>query len=356
MGVSSLGGSPAQPPRHPFVAFYKEAIRMAQLASDITYTTGTTTNQTGLIIAKTLTIASPATLTFDRATMPIIFADTLVLNGTISVWNGALFNDTDNFISKGGDSRGSVAIFAKTITGSGLIEAVGGEGESPTLSGTAQGLMASPNPSFNLNAYYYGNGGFVDRLVPSGGTGGRPPRNTAYSKFYDTLTQSILPFIYPPFVSEIIPDSIYTSAFGASGSATASTSSGYANGGGGGASIYSAGGNGGVGGTTGAGGTGHLGTGGGGGGGGGYIYIMSENAIPAISADVTGGRGGDGYNSGASGGGGAGGVISVISPYSGLVASVSGGNSGNVNAGYGASSGIAGSYGIYINTKDNLAT
>lgn len=354
MAISSLTSS-TQPLRHPLVHFYKEAIRTAKLASNITYSSGLNA-VSSVVIANVLTIDSPATLAFSTPSVGMIFVDTLVLNGEI---RAVTYSGETNGVSKGGDNVGSVAIFARQITGSGVVRAYGGNGQTPTNASTVNGQSQTRYPYFGkANSYtgdqYSGNGNEPTYSTSLSMSGGRPPQIYGYTQSA-YVTPSTAPFIYPSFIDSIDGDYAILSGFGASGASTASTSSGYGNAGSGAASIYTSGGNGGSGGTTGGGGTGHYGTGGGGGGGGGFVYIVTESAIPAITVNAYGGNGGSGYNSGGGGGGGAGGVISLIAPSTSAIYSVAGGNGGGITAGYGGTAGQNGYTGLYLYTKMNLS-
>lgn len=337
MGISILGSTPS-PLRHPIVSFYKEAIKMAQASSDVTYASGLTTITDSLLIAKTLTISNPATLQFGYGMISYIFADVLVLEGSLRT---ARFLGGSNALSTGGYGAGNLIIFARQITSIGVVEANGGNGTTPSSLGTVNGASAPDSPRY-LGTGYSGFGGGSSYTVSSAGGGG--DSYATYSGFASGSDK--LPYIFPDFIPSVPPRSGITN--GAGGSGSGSTSGGwYGNGGGGGGSVVAEGGDGGAG-LSGA------GAGGAGGGAGGYVFIMSENAIPAITINAYGGNGGYGYTSPAGGGGGgAGGLVSIIAPSSSAIVSVLGGTGGNGGGTGGA--GQSGASGQNIFTADNFS-
>jgi len=313
-------------------------------------------------------VSGGATLTLgDRSVLYV--SGTLTVNGSIICTGDGVggkggapaFNS--NWGGSGGNPGGQLYIYARNISGNGLISVNGanglnggsgvstnniGDGAAGTAgtSGTAIGLFVIPSS----NGGGAGLGSTI--LGGSGGYGG-----------------SVFPMNSYP--SQSFPMLNYGGAGGGGGAGgTKNTASGCAGGGGGGGGTF-----GGIGGSGGIGGMGSRytasntqgGGGGGGGGAGGYLFILNTTNNSSVYLSATGGNGGSGgtaagsnatpgtvsgAGAGGGGGGGGGGVIWTFG--SGMfTVNVSGGlgGPGSTISGIPGGYGVAGAAGIVNQTS-----
>lgn len=321
--------------RHPILSFYKEAIKIAQLAGDFSLTSGS--NQlTQWLACKNLSVSAGATLQMPASgELSFIFVDVLTLNGTILSAYNATYSA---FGATSGAGAGNILIFARQIVGSGTIFASGTSSVAPTSNATSTSLSGGNGANgqylLSTSITMNGTGGFDNN--GGGGIGGT-------KGVISTATNFSFSFLH--WLFNVTEGFKIISGSGGTGSSSASGQSKYNVGGGGGASIVAAGGN--TGGYT----YNSSGTGGSGGGGGGYIFIMTESSLPAITITANGGNGSNSYNSGGGGGGGGGGLVSIIAPSTNATISVAGGNGGVGSSGTGS----AGATGLSVYLKDNLS-
>jgi hypothetical protein len=314
--------------RHPVYGFYKEAIKIAQQASDSTYSSGTTT-LTDFIAAKNLTISAGATLRMpSNGNLSFVFADVLTINGTLQT---DLNTTTGQYGGTSGAGAGNMFIFARQIVGTGTIEGSGGNAVASTSnpsSGNAVNGADGANGQYlsSTTATMQGRGGGYSSGGGSGGTKAI------------TVSSSNLFYMFPHWLTQILDN--YKIRAGSGGTGAANNSGGaYSAGAGGGASFIANGA------PAATGGIGQTGTGGHGGGGGGLIYIASESAIPALTINAKGGNGSAGYSNGQSGGGGGGGLIAILAPATSATSTVTAGTGGTTSA----------ENGIYVFLKNNLS-
>lgn len=263
-------------------------------------------------IYQDLTINSGATLTCTSGTTIIVVLGTLSLSGNISTSEKGAAGGAgvSTYDGAGGTGGGVIYIFANKITGTGIIKANGGIGESPTTeySGTSSGGGRNSGTA----------GSFINNSVPAG------------SRAHKTSLLSFLNFE----ISSIGGSGGYSGEHDGDG-----VNASVANGGGG---VYASGG-----GSAELTASGDFG-GAGGGGGGGAVVIVSTNEIPTITIEAKGGDAGScaGMVDSVGGSGGGGGLISISAPANNAIASASGGSGGINGTYYGNSVNASGGAGL----------
>lgn len=331
MGISSLITTTSGM-RHPIYSFYKEAIKIAQQASDATYSSGTTT-LTNILMAKNLTVSSGATLEMPtNGDLSFIFADVLTVSGTILATKNSVVTQ---YGGSSGGGAGNIFIFARQILGTGTIDANGGNATASTAN-AGSGSSYSGNNGANGQYLQSSTPLMYGRLGSDiNGPGEKGSKSI-------TVTSSNLYYSFPFWLTNILDNYRILAGSGGTGSSNNGLSRTPAGGGGGG-SVVSEGGNGG------SSSFGNAGTGGHGGGGGGFIYICTESTLPALTIGAKGGNGSGGYISGGGGGGGGGGLVSIIAPLNNSIVTVTGGTAGG-----GFNNGVAGANGFSVFLKNNF--
>jgi hypothetical protein len=290
-------------------------LKNAPSAMDVSYNPGSATTYpiNNILFGRNITIGVNATLRFSSQYTNMIICDTLQLDGKIDI-TGVVSNSASN----GGSGAGNITIIARQINGAGTIQAYGGNGTASSSTSNSNGA----NGTFLSSTTGFAGFGSSSAAGAGGGNAfsaynyapailslawlNNFPQFTAVAPVGNTASESIAPGNY----------AMYAGPGG--GNLNGSSTAAYG-GGGGGNALVQGGAGGGSGGTTGV-------YSGGGGGGAGYVFIVSENAIPAITINAYGGNGGAGFSAG-SGGGGAGGVIVQYTPSSSAIVNNSGGTS-----------------------------
>lgn len=323
--------------------------------SDITYSNGNIVEGRRLLQCRNLTIEEGTTVKFPSGSV-ILVSDTLTVNGTLTTAFSAAGGAGGAGVSgsgaggAGGGAGGSLLIYARNVTGSGLIHVNGGDGANGGDGGAPSAFSSGNDGSSGFTGRYLsgtwgaaatgGPKGLISGTMTSvgGGAGGAGLQETVLP-LLDTLWYGILNnFPIITFIGQ-------SGGGGGSGAADNHT----------GAYTFTSGGGGGGGGFIQSGGAGggvpmirasvsDVGTGGGGGGGGGSggILILLAKSCSLASVQAKGGNGGAGglpsnqslQAGGGGGGGGSGGLILAFADdLSGTTFDVTGGAGGAGGAG-----------------------